>query len=232
MTSTSTLKLNAQIIPMGSYASNCIVITHPITKESILIDPGNDENHLSSFIKKNDLKVTLILHTHAHFDHIGASSSIKEQTKAPILLHALDVPLYASLQEQGVFFGQFLKGPSVIDKTFEEGDTLGFVLKESTDGYEGLKSFMKVIHTPGHTAGGCSFFIEAGILDDAPVLVSGDTLFYESIGRTDLPGGSFTQIISSIKEKLFSLPETTIVIPGHGPNTQIGHEKKNNPFID
>lgn len=209
----------AETFPIGSYACNCTLLYSKESKKAIIVDPGNDLNAIKKIIAEKNLVVEKLIHTHAHFDHIGKSSELSETTKATIHLHKDDLFLYKALKQQGLFFGELVNSPpKEIDHYIEDEEE--YLL-------EGKKA-LKASHTPGHTPGSCCFYTE---LFDTPLLLAGDTLFRQSIGRTDLPGGDFDQISSSIKNRLYNLPGETLVVTGHGPSTQISYEKKNNPFV-
>ncbi len=210
--------------PVGDLQANCTVIKCNETKEAVIFDPGNDSRRLLKYVEKEELKVLKLVYTHAHFDHIGASSTIKLSINCPMALHRDDLPLYKSLDQQANMFGLQLDPREEIDELLAEG--VGLDLPEGP--LTKWSKTLKIIHTPGHSPGGTCFYSD---YFDTPVLVGGDTIFYESIGRTDLIGGNYQQLISAIKEKLFILPEETIVIAGHGPTTSIGHEIKCNPFL-
>ena len=170
-----------EMFPIGSFACNCSLIYSVVTKQAIIIDPGNDFATLSDIIAERGLQVVKLLHTHAHFDHIGESCRCKADTGADLFLHREDLFLYQSLQQQGLFFGQTVAPPEYpIDQYLEH--EMSFDL--GTDAREVLKTF----HTPGHTPGSCCFYTD---YFDTPILFSGDTLFFQSIGRTDLPGGGY-----------------------------------------
>lgn len=207
--------------PIGSYACNCSLLYAKDTREAIIIDPGNDFAMIKKLIEERGLKVKKLLHTHAHFDHIGQSNEVKQMTGAHICLHRDDQFLYDALPMQGKYFGQVVGRPSPIDHYLQDEEEFNL---ESLK----LKSFLKTLHTPGHTPGSCCFYSE---FFDEPLLFAGDTLFQRSIGRTDLPGGNTDQILRSIKTRLFALPEETNVVTGHGPDTNIHSEKKFNPFL-
>jgi len=206
--------------PIGSYACNCSILFINSSKEAIIVDPGNDFAALKKIIDQYQLKPKILLHTHAHFDHIGESNLVKNCYHAKMHLHKDDHFLYQLLKEQGRFFGQQVGELSPIDHFIEDG--------EEYDLSDEFKNVIQSLHTPGHTPGSTSFYLNCF---DAPMLLSGDTLFYRSIGRTDLPGGDGKQIVKSIRERLFTLPEETLVIPGHGPQTRVYEEKKLNPFL-
>jgi hydroxyacylglutathione hydrolase len=219
--------LRVETFPIGSFACNCSLIYSTKSKECIIVDPGNDKETLIKVIQEKGLKVTKLIHTHAHFDHIGHSASISKLTSAPLYLHKGDLFLYENLKEQGLFFGaktDNLNHP--IDFYLE--DEQNFNLSQESKPTGEHSDILNTLHTPGHTPGSCCFLSEKFKL---PLLFSGDTLFQRSIGRTDLPGGDSELIIKSIKDRLLTLHEETNVIPGHGPLTQIYTEKKSNPFI-
>jgi len=207
--------------PVGSFQCNCSVIYSAQTQEALIIDPGNDDPKVAEFIATKGLKVKKLLHTHAHFDHIGQSSAIQKLTGASIHLHRADQFLYDGLEQQGSFFRQIIPPPVTINSYLEDSEEFGFADDQ-------LKNFLKTLHTPGHTPGSCCFYTDYFA---TPILFAGDTLFQQSIGRTDLPGGDGEQIIRSIKSRLLTLPPDTEVITGHGPETKIHLEKSHNPFF-
>lgn len=206
--------------PIGSYQCNCTIIFHKDTKKAIIIDPGNDLSMLQRILDHYDLTPVHLLHTHAHFDHIGQSDELRKRCGAKLSLHKGDQFLYDMLPMQGKYFGQTVGEPGAIDEYIEHENEYGREIEK--------KDFIKAIHTPGHTPGSTSFYTESFGM---PLLFSGDTLFNQSIGRTDLPGGDGHLIIKSIKERLLNLPDETIVITGHGPSTEIKKEKISNPFL-
>lgn len=215
--------------PSGLLECNCSILFSKLSKEAIIIDPGQDFSKVLEFIHRNDLAVRWILHTHAHFDHIGESGTIRDKLNAKLCLHQGDEWLFNSLSEQGMFFGIKLQDQGRIDYFLNEGEFFGFdKLSSSLNNVKSIHDFIKVIHCPGHTQGSVCFYTESITI---PILFSGDTLFLNSIGRTDLPGGNFEDLYKSIKHKLWLLPDETIIIPGHGEQTFLGHEKKNNPFL-
>jgi len=199
--------------PVGPLQCNCSIIWDPATKEAVVIDPGADAQKILEFISEQGLKPKAAIHTHAHFDHIGASTEVHETLQTPLYLHPDDAPLWENLDMQGKAFGFKLTNIPRWQKDLHDNDHLSFGPHR-----------IEVLHTPGHTPGSCSFSCNE-------FLFSGDTLFRGSIGRTDLWGGDFSQISRSIKERLYSLDEDTTVICGHGPKTSIGVERKNNAFI-
>jgi len=213
--------LKVETFTIGSFLCNCSLVYSTRTKECIIIDPGNDADSLMKIILERELIVKKLLHTHAHFDHIGHSKEIKKQTGATIHLHKDDLTLYKALPAQAIMFGIAPITAGKVDKFIEEQEE--FSLEDS-----GLNNFLKAMHTPGHTKGSCCFYTEN---QDTPLLFSGDTLFLNSIGRTDFPGGDFETIKKSIKDRLYTLPDETRVITGHGPETRVFEEKRSNPFV-
>lgn len=205
-----------ETFPVGPLQCNCSIIACPSTGEAIVVDPGGDADKILALLKKHNLKAKYLLHTHAHFDHVLGSRAMKEATGAQICLHKGDQWLYDNLAQQGKLFGFSITDPLPVDKYLDDEEEISVgTLKTRT------------IHTPGHTPGSMCFSIEEG----SPLLFSGDTLFQRSIGRTDLWGGSYDQIIESISTRLFKLDDSTKVIPGHGPSTDIWSEKRENPFL-
>lgn len=207
-----------ETVVVGSFQCNCTIIADENTKEAVIIDPGDESDKIFEIIKHYNLNVKYLMHTHAHLDHIMATREIKEKTNAKILLHKDDNNIYNSLKMQAQMFGFNTKDPLPVDVFLKENDEIKI----------GEKIISKVIHTPGHSPGSICFHFEK---DNDPLVFSGDTLFSGSIGRTDLWGGSYPIILNSIKDKLFTLREETIVCPGHGPKSYIWNEKKHNPFF-
>ena len=199
---------------VGPLACNCYIVGDPGTKKAIVIDPGGDAEELVRVIAQQDLTVTAIVATHAHFDHVLAAEHVRGVTGAPFYLHDEDKPVLGWLQESGrLFMGVDLPPPPEIDSSAPEGARLVAGGSELT-----------VVHTPGHSPGSIS------LVGDG-VLFSGDTLFAGSIGRTDLPGGDTQGLLDSVRHKLFTLDDGTPVYPGHGPATTLGEEKLSNPFV-
>ena len=214
-------KLALHTFPIGNLGCNCSILYSPVTREAIAIDPGNDAESFLARVAKLNVKVKYLLHTHAHFDHIGHADIVRKKIGTPIYLHKGDLFLYEALEQQAMYFGASVAEPEGIDRFIEDEEEFG--LEDSQ-----LKNVLKSIHTPGHTPGSCSFYCE---MLDEPMLFSGDTLFANSIGRTDLPGGDFDQIIHSIKKRILTLDPETIVIPGHGASTVLHHESRHNPYL-
>jgi hydroxyacylglutathione hydrolase len=204
-----------ETFPVGCFQCNCTVLGCERTGEAVIIDPGDDEEKILKIIKQQGFQVKSLLHTHAHLDHIGMAGPLKRKGYGEIFLHKDDEFLYDSLEEQGKLFGLSLQPKDEVDEHLSHKDQIEFG-----------DHVLSVIHTPGHTPGSCSF-----LLEKKGILFSGDTLFQSSIGRTDLPGGDFNQIVDSIKNRIFNLKKDYSIIPGHGPNTTLAYEAKSNPFV-
>jgi hydroxyacylglutathione hydrolase len=202
-----------ETIPVGGIETNCYLIGDG--NDAILIDPGEDASRIIAMIKKRNVKVANIVLTHGHADHIGAVPELKKFTSAPVLIHSEDAIMLTDAMENlsAVFDMPFVADPA--DELLKDGDEI------SSGNIQ-----LKVLFTPGHTPGGISLYEP-----NAGILFSGDTLFAGSIGRSDFPRSNNDQLIKSIKEKLLTLPDETIVYPGHGPQTTIGEEKANNPWL-
>ena len=192
--------------------ANCFIAGCEDTHEAVVIDPGDEADRILLSLAESKLKVKYILNTHGHFDHVAANKKMKDATGADLIIHALDAPMLSQISDTATMWGLAADDSPPPDQTAEEGDIINF----------GNLS-LKVIHTPGHTQGGISFYA-----DDCVFV--GDTLFAGSIGRTDFAGGNFETLIASIREKLFRLADDTRVLTGHGPETTIGSEKQYNPF--
>jgi hydroxyacylglutathione hydrolase len=204
-----------ETIPVGPLQCNCTILGDPASGEALVIDPGDEPERILQALRARRLTPVALLHTHAHFDHIGGSRRVKETTSAPIRLHAADFPLYDALPVQAARFGLSAEDPLPPDRPVEDGETIRFGAFAVT-----------AIHTPGHTPGStCYHFAREG------VLFSGDTLFRRSIGRTDLWGGDTDAILASIRDRLYSLPGELRVVCGHGPDTTIAEERRANPFV-
>jgi glyoxylase-like metal-dependent hydrolase (beta-lactamase superfamily II) len=211
------MSLLLESFPVGPLGCNCSIVACTETKEAAIIDPGGDVDEIISRLKKHGLTAKYLLHTHAHLDHIMGSKGMREKTGALICLNKEDQFLYDKLTMQAGMFGFPAEDPLPVDR---------FLNDEEHFDIGDLRAY--VIHRPGHTPGSCCF----SLAEKESVLFSGDTLFNHSIGRTDLWGGSFEQIIDSISQRLFKLDDSTRVIAGHGPDTDIWSEKKENPFFN
>jgi hydroxyacylglutathione hydrolase len=204
-----------EILPVGVLQCNCSVFGDEQSREALVVDPGDDIAQILAIIARHGLKVKAIVITHAHIDHIGGAQKLKRATGAPVYMNRNDTELQAMLGIQAAWIGLEEPEPVAIDASTKEGDRL---LVGATEFY--------VLDTPGHTPGSISLWIPS-----EGKVVAGDTLFRDSIGRTDLPGGDGRQILRSIHDKLLPLPEETVVIPGHGESTTIGREKQFNYFL-
>jgi hydroxyacylglutathione hydrolase len=204
-----------EILPVGPLQCNCSVIGDETTREAMVIDPGDDVEDVLTLVRKHNLQVKQIVITHAHIDHVGGAMKLKAVTGAPILLNQNDYALLKMLDVQAAWIGMPTPGEVKIDQGLAEGDRVGAGSLNA-----------QVLHTPGHTEGSICLYFEP-----EKKLIAGDTLFAGSIGRTDLPGGSYKKIISSLHEHVLALPDETVVIPGHGPLTTIGEERETNPFL-
>ncbi|MCW2278057.1 MBL fold metallo-hydrolase [Heliophilum fasciatum] len=200
-------------LEVGALQTNSYLAMCPETKEAILIDPGDEGQRIVAWIEEQKAKVVAIVNTHGHADHIGANKAVQAATGAPLLCHSDDAPMLTTpAKNLSVYMGPPLESPAAA-RELADGDTITAGTLQFT-----------VLHTPGHTRGGICLYAPA-------VLFAGDTLFEESVGRTDLPGGSYPTLINSIRQKLLTLPAETVVYPGHGPSTTIGHEAVANPFL-
>jgi glyoxylase-like metal-dependent hydrolase (beta-lactamase superfamily II) len=204
-----------EIFPVGVLQCNCSVIGDEQSKEAMVIDPGDEIEHILSILAQHGLTVKQIVITHAHIDHVGGAMKLKQATGAPILLNQNDYALLKMLDIQAAWIGMRPPDKVAIDASLGGGDKVaaGNVIAE-------------VLHTPGHTEGSVCLYFEA-----EKKLIAGDTLFAGSIGRTDLPGGSYQKIMESLHGPVLALPDETIVVPGHGPLTTIAKERQNNPFL-
>lgn len=200
--------------PVAPFQCNCIILACEKTRSALVIDPGGDAARILAFLSLHKLKLAQIIHTHAHLDHVGATDEIHKKLGGLTGLHEDDMPLCNHLGLQAELFGLPTPATPTIDQFLKDGMSLSF----------GEKT-VEVIHTPGHTPGSLCFFVQDfGLL-------TGDTLFFGSVGRTDLWGGSQATLLDSIKKKLLTFPNETVVYPGHGPKTAIGMERHNNPYL-
>jgi len=204
-----------EILPVGPLQCNCSIIGDESTREAMVIDPGDDIADVQALIQKHNLQVKQIVITHAHIDHVGGAMKLRAATGAPILINENDYALLKLLGVQAAWLG--MQDPGKVDVAHSLGEL---------DKVQAGSLTANVLHTPGHKEGSICLYFPA-----EKKLIAGDTLFAGSIGRTDLPGGSFDKIIRSIHGKLLALPDETTVVPGHGSLTTIGAERESNPFL-
>jgi len=199
-------------LPVGFTATNCYVVACERTRETLVVDPGDEAEIILQEIMSRGLSVKLIVLTHFHFDHVGAVREIQQATGAPVCIGAGDAP---HLESPPVMFGA--RGPAGLkaERLLHNGDTIQVGDITAT-----------VLETPGHSPGGISLYVP-----DEATLFGGDTLFHQGVGRTDLPGSSTATLVNSIRTQLYTLHDDTVVYPGHGPQTTIGYEKRHNPFV-
>ena len=204
-----------ETFPVGPLACNCTLLGDDAAGEAIVVDPGDEVDRIHRRLNEHGLRLKQILITHAHIDHVGGALRLKRLTGAPIFLNQEDLPLLEMMAVQAAWLGVDTPETAKPDEPITEGMTVGLARYPA-----------QVIHTPGHTQGSvCLHF--------APMkmVIAGDTLFAGSIGRTDLPGGNYGQIIESIHSRLLALPDETRVLPGHGPETTLARERQSNPFL-
>lgn len=204
-----------EILPVGPLQCNCSIIGDENSREAIVVDPGDDVADVLAVVQKHNLSVRHIVITHAHIDHVGGAMKLRQATGAPISLNNNDYTLLKMLDVQAAWIGMRPPGKVDVDHGISEQETI-----------QAGSLLANVMHTPGHTEGSICLYFPA-----EKKLIAGDTLFAGSIGRTDLPGGSFEKIMHSLHTKVLALPEETTVVPGHGPITTIALERETNPFL-
>jgi glyoxylase-like metal-dependent hydrolase (beta-lactamase superfamily II) len=204
-----------ETVEVGPLGVNCFVLGCASSREGVVIDPGGDVGRIVEIVQRHGLKIRYIINTHGHFDHVGGNLQAVKAFGAPLLIHESDAAMLGRAAEVAQMYGIQGENSPAADSFLTEGKEIIFGTHR-----------MKVLHTPGHTQGGCCLYLEA-----EKKVITGDTLFADSIGRTDLPGGSHEQLLSSIRTKLFSLPDEVTAYPGHGPRTTIAHEKRHNPYF-
>ena len=208
------MKLILECLIVPPFESNCWILGSSETQAAVVIDPG-DEAGILKTLEAHKLTLKYLIHTHGHLDHVSATTALQQETGAQVLIHKADQVLLDNLDLQGTMFGLAASEPPTVDRYICEGDRI-----------EWGEYTLSVIETPGHSPGGVCLNLEG-----EKILLAGDTLFQDSIGRTDLWGGDYEQLLDSIREKLWPLDDNTIVCPGHGPRTTIGREKRENPFL-
>jgi len=207
------------VFPAGPLQANCTLLGDEAAGELVVLDPGGDGAAILERIGRTGCRVVALLHTHGHLDHVGATAEVCAALgpELPVGLHRDELELYRNLATQGRMFGLAVGDPPEPTLWLEDGQRLPVGSLE-----------LEVRHTPGHSPGGVSFVVHGG---SEPLVIVGDVLFAGSIGRTDLWGGSFEQLAESIRTRLYTLPDETRVITGHGPATTIGRERHSNPFV-
>ena len=208
--------MRIESVVVGSFQCNCFILIDERSKEAIIVDPGDEPEKIMDVVEARGLTIKALVHTHAHLDHMMATRRVQEETKSKTYLHKDDLFLWTNLQMQADMFGLETEPAGPVDTYLEDAMEISFGAEK-----------IKTIFTPGHTPGSCCFYFEG----KESILFSGDTLFRNSIGRTDLWGGDQAKIAKSIRQRLYSLDGDTLVLSGHGPDTQISHEKKHNPFV-
>ena len=215
------MPLVRETFPVGALGCNCTIVSCPETHEALVIDPGDEAAAILAALARAGLRAVKIVHTHAHFDHVMATGDVAAATGADVLLHRDDRWLYDNALMQTAMFGLARPGdqpPPAPTLELRGDEAIAFGRHEA-----------RAIHTPGHTPGSiCLYIQESG---HAPLLFAGDTLFKRSIGRTDLWGGSLPDITRSIRDRLLTLPEATLVVPGHGAETSVAAEREENPYV-
>jgi glyoxylase-like metal-dependent hydrolase (beta-lactamase superfamily II) len=204
-----------EILIVGPLQCNCSILGDEVSREAIVVDPGDDISRIAATLEKHHLTVKQIIITHAHIDHIAGAQRLKRLTGAPILYNQNDLPLVKMMDIQAMWLGVPTPEVAPPDASLEDGQVV------SITGLTG-----SILHTPGHTEGSVCLY-----LPQQELLLAGDTLFAGSVGRTDLPGGNTQKLLQSIRDSLLPLPDEVTVIPGHGPKTTIGEERQSNPFI-
>jgi len=233
------------VLAVGPIQANCYVLGCPETLQALVIDPGDEPDEIAACLERHRLVPKLYLHTHGHMDHVGATAVLKQRLGGEILLHAADLFLYRDARVHAAMHGIEIPPTLPVDREVSDGDELLWGRMRG-----------RILHTPGHSPGGVCLRVPAACMQGAATgrtarasshpaasgaripsppmvdwLFTGDTLFQSSVGRTDLPGGSWTELLRSIREKLLSLPGDCVVAPGHGPMTTIGRERRDNPFL-
>jgi len=205
-----------EVIPVGMLQCNCYILGDETMGEAVVIDPGDDIERLQEVLQRHRLAPKYIIATHAHIDHVGGIEKLAQSSGAAVMMHREDLPLYQNLAIQAAFLGMRPPGTVDVDQFLRDGDHVRWAAHS-----------LEVLHTPGHSPGSLSLYLPG----DQHRIFSGDTLFQASIGRTDLWGGSYEEILRSIADKLLGFADQTPVFPGHGPATSIGEERRSNPFL-
>ena len=223
-----------EVLPVGPLQCNCSILGDEVSHEAIVVDPGDNIDRILAILQRHQLNLKQIVITHAHIDHIAGALRLKHLTGAPVLYNQRDLPLVKMMDVQAAWLGMATPEVAPPDQDLVEGQIISVggakpapasdAAASSAQGTTGIRG--EIFHTPGHTQGSVCLYVP-----EQHLLIAGDTLFAGSVGRTDLPGGDTETLLRSIHNKLLTLPEETIVIPGHGPRTTIGEEKATNPFL-
>jgi hydroxyacylglutathione hydrolase len=206
-----------ETFPVGPLHCNCTILGDEVTREAMVVDPGDNIPEILSRLRKHGLTLRQIVVTHAHIDHVGGAAQLRKLTGAPVVMNQQDLGLLGMMQMQAGWLGVPTPEVAPPDASAEDGLAVGLATLPA-----------QVLHTPGHTPGSICLLFH---FNDQHLLLAGDTLFAGSIGRTDLPGGNGQQILRSLRDRLLVLPDATRVVPGHGPETTIGEERQSNPFL-
>lgn len=214
-----------EILTVGPLQCNCSILGDELSREAIVVDPGDEISRITALLRQHALTVKYIVITHAHIDHIAGAAKLKQLTGAPILYNQADLPLVAMMDIQASWLGIGTPDVPPPDDTLDDGKLIVIGAGRNSGPVKtGLSG--AILHTPGHTEGSVCLY-----LPDQFLLLAGDTLFQNSVGRTDLPGGNTRKLLTSIRERLLTLPDEVTVIPGHGQRTSIGKERESNPFL-
>lgn len=205
--------LQVTVMEVGPLSENAYIVAHPATGEAAVVDPGEDAGEILGRLAAQGLSLKKILLTHGHFDHVGGVRLLKERTGATVYIHPDEVERMLGAPLQAAMFGLDVSGPPAPDVLIGEGDVVSLGDQE-----------FRVLHTPGHTPGHVTFVC-------GRLAFVGDLIFAGSIGRTDLPGGSHVALLRSVRTKIFTMPDDTALLPGHGPATTVGEERRSNPFF-
>jgi len=205
--------LSVQAMEVGPLAVNAYIVAHRAARKAFVVDPGDEGERIEAAVRRLGLSLAGILLTHGHFDHVGGVAALKRRTGASVHIHPDDAGRMQSAGMQGLLFGLRVESPPPPDALVREGDE---ILLEDVP--------FRVVHTPGHTPGSVCYLAPGAAF-------VGDLVFAGSIGRTDLPGGDYGTLIRSVEEKIFVLPGSTVLFPGHGPATTVEEEKRSNPFF-
>ena len=205
-----------ETILVGPLGVNCLILGDKQSNEGVVIDPGEDCEMILGAVARLGIKVKYLINTHGHFDHVGCNKQVLKGTGAEFLIHEKDLTMLMQAARSAQKYGLSVEDSPAPSRYLSDGMVLDFGRRQ-----------IEVLHTPGHTEGGCCL-----LLRHEKLVITGDTLFADSVGRTDLPGGSHDLLMASIREKLMPLDDDTVVWPGHGPSSTIGHERRFNPYIN